>query len=70
MAATRKRGGTGSNGGRPKAKATAAKAREKVAARRDVAEGLEGAIADRAGDWSLEDRSRAWVEGQKYIANP
>jgi len=70
MAATKKRGSKSSNGSRPKAKAAAAKAREKVDARREKADGLEGAIADRAGNWSLQDRSPSWVEGQKYVANP
>lgn len=70
MAATKKRGSKSSNGSRPKAKAAAAKAREKVDARREKADGLEGVIADRAGNWSLQDRSPSWVEGQKYVANP
>ena len=70
MAATKKRGSKSSNGSRPKAKGAAAKAREKVDARREKADGLEGAIADRAGNWSLQDRSPSWVEGQKYVANP
>jgi 1-acyl-sn-glycerol-3-phosphate acyltransferase len=55
---------------KPKAEAAAEKAREKVDARRERAEGLTGAIADRAGDWSLYDRSPRLVELQKYLTNP
>ncbi len=70
MNATRKAGSRSSKGGGPKAQAAAARARKKVDVRREQAEGLEGAIADRAGAWSLEDRSPSLVDRHKYIANP
>jgi 1-acyl-sn-glycerol-3-phosphate acyltransferase len=56
--------------GTPKAEAAAEKMREKVDARRERAEGLTGAIADRAGEWSLDDRSPRLMELQKYVVNP
>lgn len=59
-----------SNGGATKAETAAHKAREKVDARRDKASGLEGAVADRAGQWSLDDRDPAWLERQKWVGNP
>ena len=56
---------TNGNGGERKAETAAHKAREKVDARREKASGLEGAVADRAGQWSLDDRDPAWLERQK-----
>ena len=53
-----------------KAETAAQKAREKVDARREKASGLEGAVADRAGQWSLDDRDPAWLERQKWVGNP
>lgn len=57
-------------GSRTKAEVAAEKAREKVDERRERAEGLAGAIADRAGEWSLDDRSPRLMELQKYLTNP
>jgi 1-acyl-sn-glycerol-3-phosphate acyltransferase len=68
MAATSK--STTASNGKPKAEAAAEKAREKVEARRERADGLAGAIADRAGDWSLDDRSPRLLELQKFVTNP
>jgi 1-acyl-sn-glycerol-3-phosphate acyltransferase len=53
-----------------KAAAAAEKMREKTDAKRDEADGLQGAIADRAGQWSLEDRDPAWLDVSKYVGNP
>ncbi len=65
-----KRSSTNGNGGATKAETAAHKAREKVDARREKASGLEGAVADRAGQWSLDDRDPAWLERQKWVGNP
>ena len=65
-----KRSSTNGNGGETKSETAARKAREKVDARREKASGLEGAVADRAGQWSLDDRDPAWLERQKYVGNP
>ena len=32
--------------------------------------GLEGAVADRAGQWSLDDRDPGWLDRSKYLGNP
>jgi 1-acyl-sn-glycerol-3-phosphate acyltransferase len=48
----------------------AAAARDKAEARRESASGAAGWIADRAGDWSLDERSPTFLERQKYLWNP
>lgn len=65
-----KRSSANGDGRATKAETAASKAREKVDARRDQASGLEGAVADRAGQWSLDDRDPAWLERQKWVGNP
>jgi 1-acyl-sn-glycerol-3-phosphate acyltransferase len=59
---------------RKQAKATAAKAREKMDAKRERAVesgGLSGAIAGRAGEWSLEDGfDDETMHRQKFFWNP
>jgi 1-acyl-sn-glycerol-3-phosphate acyltransferase len=49
----------------------AERAREQVQERREQAEGVTGWIADRAGDWQLDDVNQSeLMELQKYIFNP
>jgi 1-acyl-sn-glycerol-3-phosphate acyltransferase len=48
----------------------ARQAKEKADARRAKATGAAGWVADRAGDWSLEDQDLGWMEVQKYLWNP
>lgn len=45
-------------------------AREKVDQQREDASGVQGWIADRAGDWSLEGLDQKWMNRQKYFWNP
>src|SRR5215207_2902363 len=42
----------------------------KVEDRRAKATGAAGWVADRAGDWSLEDQDLGWLGRQKYLWNP
>jgi 1-acyl-sn-glycerol-3-phosphate acyltransferase len=58
---------TNTNGARA---ANAKKAKEKVDARREQAEGLAGWVAERAGDWDLEVETSKLMESQKYFWNP
>jgi 1-acyl-sn-glycerol-3-phosphate acyltransferase len=58
---------TNTNGARA---ANAKKAREKVDARREQADGLAGWVAERAGDWDLEVETSKLMESQKYFWNP
>ncbi len=39
-------------------------------AAREQATGAAGWVADRAGDWSLEEQDLGWMEAQKYLWNP
>lgn len=55
---------------KPKAEVHADRMKAKVDERRDAADGLTGAIADRAGDWSLDARDPSWMDKQKYLFNP
>jgi 1-acyl-sn-glycerol-3-phosphate acyltransferase len=48
----------------------AAIAREKIDERRSQMSGVAGWIAERSGDWSLEERDSGWMELQKYVWNP
>src|SRR5918993_832880 len=48
----------------------ARRAKEKADARREKATGAAGWIADRAGDWSLDEQDLGWMERQKYLWNP
>ena len=48
----------------------AKQARKKAQARREEASGAAGWVADRAGDWSLDDQDLGWMERQKYLWNP
>ena len=44
---------------------------EKAERRREQAGGgVSGWVADRSGDWSLDDRDPAWIERGKYFWNP
>jgi 1-acyl-sn-glycerol-3-phosphate acyltransferase len=58
---------TNTNGARA---ANARRARQKVDARREQAEGLAGWVAERAGDWDLEVETSKLMESQKYFWNP
>ena len=47
------------------------RSREKADRRREQAGGgVSGWVADRSGDWSLDDRDPAWIERGKYFWNP
>src|SRR3954452_15784929 len=48
----------------------AARAREKMAARREDADGAAGWVAERAGQWDLEGLDDSFMERQKYLWNP
>jgi 1-acyl-sn-glycerol-3-phosphate acyltransferase len=48
----------------------AAKAKAKVDARREEADGAAGWMADRAGEWSLDAQDLRMMERQKYFWNP
>ena len=48
----------------------AERAREKADARREKATGAAGWVAERAGDWSLDEQDLGWMERQKYLWNP
>src|SRR5918994_1996779 len=52
------------------AESHARRAKEKADARRAKATGAAGWVAERAGDWSLEDQDLGWMEVQKYLWNP
>ncbi len=60
--------GSRSNG--QQRKQQAAKARKKADERRSKASGASGWVADRAGQWSLEDYDASWFEFQKYFWAP
>src|SRR5215208_6527068 len=48
----------------------AALARKKIDERRREMSGVAGWIAERSGDWSLDERDSGWMELQKYLWNP
>jgi 1-acyl-sn-glycerol-3-phosphate acyltransferase len=48
----------------------AAQASKKADKRRSQADGAAGWVAERAGDWSLDDWDPTWFELQKYFWNP
>src|SRR5918996_946517 len=48
----------------------ARRAKETADARREQATGAAGWVADRAGDWSLEQQDLGWMERQKFLWNP
>jgi 1-acyl-sn-glycerol-3-phosphate acyltransferase len=48
----------------------AAQAREKMAARREDADGAAGWVAERAGQWHLEGVDDTLMDRQKYLWNP
>src|SRR5918994_1671883 len=64
----------GSNGkakdGTAQAERHARRAKEKADTRREQATGAAGWVADRAGDWSLEQQDLDWMDAQKYFWNP
>src|SRR4051794_15762656 len=61
----------GSNGkATAQAERHAQRAKEKADARREQATGAAGWVADRAGDWSLDQQDLGWMEAQKYLWNP
>ena len=45
-------------------------AKKKADKRREQADGVEGWVAERAGDWELDAREPAWMDRQKFIFNP
>lgn len=53
-----------------KARKQAKAAKKKADERRDQADGVEGWVADRAGEWELDAREPVWMERQKYFFNP
>src|SRR3954464_6491975 len=52
------------------AEAFAEQSREKVDARREKASGAAGWVADRAGDWHLDEQDLRFMELQKFLWNP
>src|SRR3954452_11651428 len=48
----------------------AQQSRKKVDERREKASGAAGWVADRAGDWSLDDQDLRFMELQKFLWNP
>jgi 1-acyl-sn-glycerol-3-phosphate acyltransferase len=68
---TRRRGSSNGAAARERQRTRHAKAaQQKVDERREAAEGLAGWVAERAGQWSLDDWDPSWVERQKYFWNP
>jgi 1-acyl-sn-glycerol-3-phosphate acyltransferase len=63
----RKSNGARSNGARER---HAAQSRKKADARREKASGASGWVAERAGQWSLDDWDPGFVELQKYFWGP
>ena len=57
-------------GGTAQAERHARRAKEKADARREQATGAAGWVADRAGEWSLDQQDLGWMERQKYLWNP
>ena len=55
---------------RVRAKHHADRARREANKRRDRESGVPGWVADRAGDWSLDERDWTFIERQKYFWNP
>jgi 1-acyl-sn-glycerol-3-phosphate acyltransferase len=55
---------------RVRAKHHADRARREANERRDRESGVPGWVADRAGDWSLDERDWTFIERQKYFWNP
>src|SRR3954451_20002394 len=55
---------------RRRAQRHADRARREADERRDRESGVTGWVADRAGDWSLDERDRVFIERQKYFWNP
>jgi 1-acyl-sn-glycerol-3-phosphate acyltransferase len=53
-----------------KAARHAAQARKKADKRRSQASGVSGWVAERAGEWTLDDWDPTWMERQKYFWNP
>jgi len=57
-------------GGTAQARRHASRAKEKADARRRQATGAAGWVAERAGEWSLDDQDLGWMDVQKYLWNP
>src|SRR3954452_218457 len=55
---------------RRRAQRHADRARREADARRDRESGVTGWVADRAGDWSLDEQDSGFIERQKYFWNP
>src|SRR3954471_1256009 len=55
---------------RSRAQRHAERARREANARRARESGLTGWVADRAGDWDLDERDWEFIERQKYFWNP
>ena len=53
-----------------KARKQAKVAKKKADKRREQADGVEGWVAERAGDWELDAREPAWMDRQKFFFNP
>src|SRR3954451_13502061 len=71
-AASRRSSGRGSRDGSAteRREQQAALARKKRDERRNEMSGVAGWIAERSGDWSLDERDSGWMEVQKYLWNP
>ena len=63
-------GTNGRGGSSTQARQAATAAEKKADSRREKADGVEGWVAERAGDWELDAREPAWMERQKYFFNP
>jgi len=61
---------TASRNGGSHAERHAQKQREKLDEKRKKADGAAGWVADRAGQWGLEDFDPDFMEQQKYFWNP
>src|SRR3954452_24854522 len=55
---------------RRRAQRHADRARREADERRDQESGVTGWVADRAGDWSLDEQDWDFIERQKYFWNP
>jgi 1-acyl-sn-glycerol-3-phosphate acyltransferase len=70
MATTERRSASRNGRQRKQAEQHAEKQREKVEKRREKMDGASGWVADRAGQWDIEDFDPSFMERQKYLWNP
>jgi 1-acyl-sn-glycerol-3-phosphate acyltransferase len=67
---SRRRGSSNGAGAKAQRARAAEQARKKADKRRSQASGAAGWVAERAGNWSLDDWDPSWMERQKYFWNP